>query len=94
MILEEFDKNKSAVINAFDYIMLSYMPTDMKVKINHNDVMSKWIVLSLTPILGALSLRISKEQYIYSYYIANIIIQIILFLGNILLIYVNLKNNL
>lgn len=94
--LIEKDFKKTSLILIVLTILLNVcifrvMPSDMLIKVNTNQAMSKAFVLSLCPILSALTLWIAKEKNEHLYYLTNILVQVILFISNLIVIYINLK---
>ncbi len=78
----------TVLLNIF---MFKNLPPDMLIKINTNETMSKAIVLLLCPILSTLTLWIASEKNEKLYNIANIIVQVLLFISNFIVIYINIK---
>lgn len=76
------------LLNVF---MFNNLPSDMLIKVNTNQTMSKLFVLSLCPILSALTLWVSSEKNEQASNITNILVQVILFISNFILIYINIK---
>lgn len=92
-------KNKSKGISVIligltillNLFMFNSLPSEMLIKVNANETMSKVVVLSLCPILSALILWISSEREEPASNSVNIIIQLILFISNFIVIYINMK---
>ena len=78
----------TVLLNIF---MFKNLPLDMLIKVNTNETMSKAIVLSLCLILSTLTLWITSEKNEQLYNIANIIVQVLLFIVNFIVIYINIK---
>lgn len=92
-------KNKSKGISVIligltillNIFMFNSLPSEMLIKVNANQTMSKLVVLSLCPILSILLFWISNEREDQVSNGVSIIMQLILFITNFIVIYINMK---
>lgn len=71
--------------------MFNSLPPEMLIKVNANQTMPKLIVLCLCPILSVLIFWVSSEREEQASSIVNIVVQLVLFISNLVLIYTNMK---